>query len=500
MNKEQRGGRPRFSLSTKNLLVFIGLFVLMIALMWLINRFFLPDFYLKTQLSRMAETRQLLEEIAENNSDDALLMEAQLACERNGVAVIMMRSGEAAGASFIAFSSGGEERGLLHQVEMELREGGTPETQFLEKTAFYYIRRGPDPMTKSEKITCLGTTEAETGKYYYLISLPLARLAESAAISNRFLLWIGLGVLLLGSILTFFLSRRLIKPLVSLTDISRRMASLDFSERFMGRSRDEVQILGDNINNMADTLENTISDLKNANLALERDVQEKEEENARRKELLSGISHELKTPIALIQGYAEGLRDGMCESEETRQKYSDIIIDEASRMNRLVRQMLQLSEMESGMAAVEKSSFDLSELIRQLAGSFALDAENKNARLELDVPPQLYVETDEFLIEQVVQNYLSNAFHHVSRGGLIKVSAGEEEGKTCITVYNEGESIPPEALPKIWDKFYKVDKARTRSYGGSGIGLSLVKAAMDLLGGSCLAENQEKGVAFKAKW
>ncbi|MBO4872592.1 MAG: HAMP domain-containing protein [Lachnospiraceae bacterium] len=481
------------SLRTKTVLIFVGLFVLMILALWLINRFGLKAYYLKQQLVRMEETRTLLTELAGKPNDEDLEMELNLACERYGITMLLM------GSDVILYSAGEEERGLWRRLEMEQDLMRAMDKVYV-KTDDYMIYQTRDPMTRSEQIVCVGLAKSESEENCpYLLSLSLARIEESTQLSNRFLLLIGLGILLIGSLLMLLFTKRLTDPIITLSSLSKKMAALDFSERFQGDSGDEIQILGENINELSDNLELTIGDLKKANQQLERDVQEKERQNEQQKEFLSNISHELKTPIALIRGYAEGLRDGLCEDEELRGRYSDIIIDEAERMNRLVRLLLNLNELESGAARIEKSRFDLSALIRDIAASYQIESEQAGAQLQMDIPDTLPVESDELLTEQIVQNYLSNAFHYVKKNGLVRVSA-KQKGETgaLISVYNEGDPIPETALTQIWNKFYKVDKARTRSYGGSGIGLSLVKASAERLGGGCEVKNTDGGVEFTA--
>lgn len=483
----------RLNLRTKSMLLFVGLFVLLIAALWLINRFGLQSYYLKQQLVRMEDARAQLTQLAQDPGNEAREMKLTLFGERCGISMILI------GENAVLFSAGDEERGLWRLSELEQALHQPMETVY-RKTPEYVIYRTRDPMTQSEKINCLGSIAGQNGETnHYLLTLSLARIEESAQLSNRFLLLIGLGILLVGSLLMLLFSKKLTDPIITLSGLSRKMAALDFSERFEGKSGDEIQTLGENINELSDNLELTIGNLQKAKQRLEQDVREKELQNEQRKEFLSNISHELKTPIALIQGYAEGLRDGLCEDEELRVRYSDIIIDEAAKMNRLVRQLLNLDELESGMVKIEKTRFDVSGLIREIAASYQLESEQTGARLKLDLPETLFIESDELLTEQIVQNYVSNAFHYVKKNGQIRISAQPKgENGALISVYNEGDPIPEAALPQIWNKFYKVDKARTRSYGGSGIGLSLVKASADRLGGGCDVKNTGDGVEFTA--
>lgn len=459
MHEEEREQRKGLSFRAKNTLVFVGLFVLLIGSLWLINRFMLQKYYLKHQLEDLENVRLMLEKLIQDSSDEELRLELTRKCESSGIAASLKRE-DAQGVPVILFMAGGER---APWGGGKTRSGMNPPPQTIYKeTDHYTVTLIQDPFTKTDKIECQGVLTERGEEYEYFLGLPMAQIAENVSISNRFLLIIGSGILILGALLVFFFTDRMSRPLET----------------------------------MSTTLDATVEDLKRANLALEEDVRKKEEENQRRKELLANISHELKTPIALVQGYAEGLRDGLCEDEESRIRYSDTIADEAERMNRLVRVLLSLDEMESGQMEIEKSRFDLAEVIRGMTETFRLKGKGQPPRWELVLPETLSIESDELMVEQILQNYLSNAVNHVTEGGLIRVSAAPEGEGARIEVFNEGEPIPEEALDRIWNKFYKVDKARTRSYGGSGIGLSVVKAATELIGGSCGVENRENGVCF----
>ena len=239
-----------------------------------------------------------------------------------------------------------------------------------------------------------------------------------------------------------------------------------------------------------------VAELEAANEKLQIELEEKERQNRRQQDFISNVSHELKTPLALIQGYAEGLHDGLCNDDESRTYYSEIIMDEAGRMNQIVRQLLLLNSLESGLDKLEYSIFDLSEMVRGVVASTQLLADQKKAVIEKHLIMNAEVFADAFKIESAVTNYLSNAIHHVSEGGIIRVSLSDAGENVRLTVFNTGNRIPEEELEHIWDKFYKIDKARTRSYGGSGIGLSIVKAVMDAHGKGYGVRNLTDGVEF----
>ena len=227
-----------------------------------------------------------------------------------------------------------------------------------------------------------------------------------------------------------------------------------------------------------------------------KDIEKKEQQEASQREFIANASHELKTPIALIQGYAEGLKEGISEDKESRDYYCDVIVDEASKMNTLVKSLMSLNELELGQNSVNIERFNISELISNQIQTMSLLASNQGVKIEYN-PEEYYVFSDEFKVEEAFRNYLSNALNHAG-GDMPKVviETVQEEDILWIKVFNTGEQIPEESIPRLWDKFYKVDKARTREYGGSGVGLSIVKATMELLEQQYGCENKEDGVLF----
>ena len=291
-------------------------------------------------------------------------------------------------------------------------------------------------------------------------------------------------------------TRKMVSPILSLTEISERMSNLDFEARYEGKSSDEIGVLGYSMNVLSSRLKEAIGELKTANLQLQRDVEEKIQIDEMRKEFIANVSHELKTPIALIQGYAEGLTEGMATDPESRDYYCEVIMDEAQKMNRMVKQLLTLSALESGKDMAVMERFDLTEMVQGVLSSVKILTEQAGVTAVFDEKAPCFVWADEFKIEEVVTNYLSNALNHVQPGGEIRVSFQQQASRVRVCVFNTGSPVPEEDLPNLWTKFYKVDKARTRAYGGSGIGLSIVKAIMDSHQQPYGAENRESGVVF----
>lgn len=315
----------------------------------------------------------------------------------------------------------------------------------------------------------------------YIVSMrvPLSAIEESVAISNRFLLISGVVTLLIGVVAVLFIARGFTRPVRRLSELAANVARLDFSERYTLKGSDELDALGGSINEMSDALARAVSELRAANEQLTEDNRRQQQQNEARRAFIANVSHELKTPIALVQTYAEALREDVASDAAQREAYCHVIEDEAQKMSGLIRKMTALMQLEDGSEQLTPERFDLCELARNLL--VKNQPEFARRRIAVTVPPEqpVMVTADDYLIENVLTNYLSNALHHVPDGGEIRLFfSPAPDGRVRVSVLNTGSSIPPEELPRIWENFYKVDKARTRAYGGSGIGLSLVAAIM----------------------
>ena len=332
--------------------------------------------------------------------------------------------------------------------------------------------------------------------HYFIIRTPLESIRESADISNKFYFAVGLAIIIVSGMMIMVVTKRITKPISELTELSKKMSDLDFEARYESKVGNEIDMLGDNFNRMSTQLENTISELKSANNELQRDIEDKIKIDKMRKEFLDNVSHELKTPIALIQGYAEGLKENISDDPESREFYCDVIMDEASKMNKLVKNLLTLNQLESGKDAVVMERFDIVSLIRGVLQTMDIMIGQKEAKVIFDAQKPVYVWADEFKTEEVVTNYVSNALNHLDGDRQIEIKLIDEDSRVKVTVFNNGTPIPEADIPNLWNKFYKVDKARTREYGGSGIGLSIVKAIMESMNQEYGVQNFDNGVEF----
>lgn len=337
-------------------------------------------------------------------------------------------------------------------------------------------------------------------KDYLWLETPVIEIEESARIANQFFLITGLLVLLVGSLLAYLYAKNFTRPILELNGIARRIAKLDFSQKYHGsgnlKNGDELDELGQSINILSEELGQLIGQLQETNRKLAEEVAQRQKIDEMRKEFIYNVSHELKTPLALIQGYAEGLTQNVIANEEDKAFYCGVIMDEAIKMNSLVKELLDLSQIESGTTELETEEFDLSELIEQVLEKYRLRFKEQNVRIDFEKTGQSTVRADYFRIEQVLYNYLDNALHHLDHRKVLRIYINGGPNKVRASVYNSGKPIPQEYCEAIWQSFYKADKARTRAYGGSGLGLSIVKAIMELHHNECGLVNHDDGVEF----
>ena len=336
----------------------------------------------------------------------------------------------------------------------------------------------------------------------FIMHTPLESIRESAKIANRFLAYMGMVATLAGGgVIVWFVSTKITKPILELNRISEKMVHLDFEAKYEGGASNEIGLLGENINKLSASLERSISELKTANNELQKDIERKEQIDAMRREFLANVSHELKTPIALIQGYAEGLSEGVNDDPESRSFYCEVIVDEASKMNNMVKKLLTLNQLEFGNDVVAMERFDVTALVKNYVQSAGILTRQNEITVRMEEYGPVYVWGDVYKTEEVFTNYFSNAVNHClavdkDSGKIIVISLEQRDGKVRIGVFNTGQPIPEESVPHLWEKFYKVDKARTREYGGSGVGLSIVKAIMESMNQKYGVENYNNGVLF----
>lgn len=476
--------RTRLFLGISGLIVFFVLFSL------LLNSQFLGRYYIKQKQVILIKSKKMIDNLYQGDPE-AIALELEGLERIRGLNISILDPDYVLkyNSSFRIFNSENRRR------PPERLPGGLPLNIKIPDldVGDYIIVEATDPRLNTNFLSL--TSRLRTGEIL-IISTPIAAINESTAIANRFLLFTGLITIVIGGIAVFFFAKRFTRPILELNEIAQRMSGLDFSKKYSIESHDEIGQLGQSINSLSDQLDKAISELREANEKLMEDIERERRIDKMRKEFISNVSHELKTPIALIQGYAEGLKLNVNEDEENRDYYCDVIMDETDKMNRLVKDLLDLSQIESGYFKLEKSIFDISAMVDHVLNKYRPILTERGINVDIEKDENIDVNGDVIRIEQVLLNYVNNAINHVDEHKIIKVTVTTRDDKVRISVYNSGKTIPAESLDKIWTSFYKVDKARTRAYGGTGLGLSVVRAIMELHHNAFGVENKKDGVMF----
>jgi signal transduction histidine kinase len=317
---------------------------------------------------------------------------------------------------------------------------------------------------------------------------------EVMDISKAYYYYAYIAVFILVLLMTFYYSRMIAKPLLQVNRITKKMADLDFSEKVPVRSSDEIGSLSDSINQLSVGLKTHIEQMEIANEQLQQDVEKERKLEKTRKEFISGVSHELKTPLSIIQTCISVLKDGVARHKADH--YFDAVEREVRHMDRLIVDMLELAKMESGTYKWETESFSICDLVEQVCSKLRPGIDKKNLLLVWEPSEEMEVTANPNLIEQVLVNLINNAIRYTPPGESIHVSIRQMGSHCQVSVENSGVHIADEALHRLWDRFYRVDTSRNRSAGGTGLGLSIVKRILELHEAEHGAKNTPDGVMF----
>ncbi|MGN0343060.1 MAG: sensor histidine kinase [Roseburia sp.] len=461
---------------------------------WLLNMTLLDVYYTKNKQNTLIKAFDQIYSASEDGTltNQSFDVKFENICASGNVTVLII-SPDGTVVRSSAYGVGQLQRQFM---EIILGSAGTGANEFnleiMEQNDRYVMGQKKDARLDADFLVLWG--QLADGNLM-LAQTPLESIKESAAVANRLLTYVGIFAVIVSMVIINLVIKKITTPILELSDISNRMCNLDFDAKYQVRGDNEVEQLGSHINQLSDALEHTISELKSANIRLQQDIARKEEVDEMRKDFLSNVSHELKTPIALIRGYAEGLQECIQDDPESREFYCDVIIDEAEKMNIMVKKLLTLNQLEFGNDEITMERFDVTSVIRALVAKSAILLEQNGITVQFD-EPAMYVWADEYKTEEVLSNYLSNAIHYAAGEKRIVISYTKKQECVRISVFNTGPPIPEEDIPHIWTKFYKVDKARTREYGGNGIGLSIVKAIMESFHQDYGVINHENGVEF----
>ncbi|WP_343828040.1 HAMP domain-containing sensor histidine kinase [Clostridium subterminale] len=350
-----------------------------------------------------------------------------------------------------------------------------------------------DKSTGVEFLTVVGNSESS---YEISVKTPITVIDDAVNKSIKLLFMIMLPVGFIALFITALFSKQFTKPVIEITKKTRKIEELDFSEGLNIKSMDEIGTLAKSVNNLSFKIEETLKNLKEKNLVLETMMENERKNQLARREFVSSVSHELKSPITVISGYIQALQGGFISSDEDRKYYLDVIGEETERLGIIVNDLLELYKLESNTFKLNKKGVNINSLIKKILDKNKFRFEELNINLNFNEGKNVTVFVDEVRLEQAVQNYINNALSHVDENKIIEIDLKVSEDNLVIYVYNSGSNIEDENLNKIWEGFVRVDKVRNYKEKRLGLGLAIVKQIVTLHEGTYGVKNKEQGVEF----
>lgn len=469
--------------------------ILIVALLIVMNSMVLEMFYTANKIFALKKEYDTINELY-NNSNPNVIAQIKRDASANNFDILIENENY-----ILVFSTNESFTNMINQnndINNNLKVIERKKSKVLYSDDNTLIRK-----ISTNGLNCILLSGKLDNGYKIYIQIPVSAIEESVRISNNLLVIIGTIAIIIAGIAASYASKKFTNPILELNNITKQMSKLDFSRKYdVTDSDDEINELGKNINTMSEKLEGTIKQLRNSNIILERDIEEKSKIDEMRKQFISDVSHELKTPIALIQGYAEGLVENVNADEESKKYYAEVILDESNKMDKLVRQLLELMKLEYGKREFNNEQFNICELIQEVIRKCHVMIEEKEIKeVIFNQENKIMAYADEFYIEQVFTNYFTNAIKHTKEVNgekyiEIKIKENPEKQTARISVFNTGDTLSDEDLERIWGRFYKVDESRHRADGGTGIGLAIVKAIMNNYNLKYGAVNRENGIEF----
>lgn len=482
----------------KKLFFQIGsLIIILVIMVFLANTFLLNDYYINREKKHLFDYYQKINSSSSIDYEDLLKDFIYIENRSNIDILIYTPDGDIHYASKTYVTDKKLEKLLKPLIPGKNQKPPRPPIEIRRKEhvsdKIEYIW-AIDLITNTESLILTG--QLDNGHYFDL-RLPLISIATSIDLANQFLLFTGIPLFIIGIISAYFLSKSFTKPILQMNDATNQLKALNFSTKCEVKSNDEIGQLANSINDMSVELAETIESLNTSNQNLQKEIEEKIKIDEKRKQLLNNVSHELKTPLALMQGYAEGLKLNVAKNSNRKDFYCNVIVDEAKKMNELVQDLLDINQIESGDISLNKTTFDIVEFVEHVIKKYHPQFEKNSINLSYQSQEPINVYADSLKVEQVLTNYLNNAIQYVDKNRHVTVSILDKENHVRIETYNSCEAIEEGELDKLWVSFYKIDKSRTRIPNGShGLGLSIVRAIQEADNNNYGVRMENQGITF----
>ena len=463
---------------------------------WFFNTTFLEKYYIfhkEKELKSSFDQVRLICEKQGDSSDDAYVQFERICANGN---INMLIADQDRNLIWSSYSSA---QRFQMQMEDWLYGSDRSRVQVLSSGKDYTLLRQTDERLQSEYLVLLGTLKNGNNLY---MRAAVESIRESASITNQFFVMVSMGAIILSVILIIVLSKGISHPIHALSDIARRMTQLDFDAKYIPvrHVSREIDELGNSMNELSETLEETISELKTANVSLQQDIEKKEQIDEMRKEFLSNVSHELKTPITSMKVLADSLLAQPDAPVELYQEFMADIAEEIDRENKIITDLLSLVKMDKKAADLHIENKNINELLELIIKRLTPIADKQDINLVLESFRPVNAEVDETKLTLALSNLVENAIKYNKEGGWVHVSLNVDNKYFYVKVEDSGIGIPKESQDAIFERFYRVDKSHSREIGGTGLGLAITRSAILMHRGAIKVYSKEgEGTTFTVR-
>ena len=491
MKRDKKG-----SLTRELAVILVGLVAGTIMLCWFINTSFLEKYYMLNKQDSLIDGYDVINgasETGELNSSEFDVTFDNL-CANGNIAVMIISSNRA-----IVRSSVNDNQVILMEFMNILFGDDRNQTEILQRSDNYVIQKQTDTRLSSEYMVLYGTL---SNGNLILMRTAVESIRESAKISNQFLVYVGVLAIAISAIVTVFVSKRITTPISELTDISKRMTELDFDAKYVskGHRKNEIDELGEHFNRLSCALESTISELKSANNELKQDIEKKTEIDEMRKEFLSNVSHELKTPLTSMKVLADSLVGQEGVPEELYQEFMGDITAEIDRENKIITDLLSLVKMDKKAADLNVEHLNINQLLEDILKRLRPIADKRHIDLILDSFRPVEADVDEVKFTLAVSNLVENGIKYNVDDGWVRVTLDADHKYFYVKVADSGMGIPEESIGRIFERFYRVDKSHSKEIGGTGLGLAITRSAVTMHHGTIqVASKEGEGTTFTVR-
>lgn len=460
------------SIKTKFFAYFIGVVTLVVLIIWVGINFYIEDFYYGQKVEAMKKTIKTVENTFKisSNEYEALVNLEYLGYNFEGKISIYDDK------NVIVIADDNSLQYSRGKIVNKVSHKGT--TAYIYETSY--------PVTGAKWL--MYAEELYNGKVA-LLQIPIEAIDTSIDVIRTFFKYLVIISIIIALVFAYFLSNNITKPLTELSQIAKEMGKLNFNKKYNSKRKDEIGELGETLNNITTKLETTIHDLQH-------ELNKEKQLDTLRKKFVAQVSHELQTPLSIINGYVEALEDGLVETEAEKQYYYNIIRDESDKISKMVKDLLDLSQLESGTFMMEKDIVDISNLLELLAQKYEKIVSSKHILWKFKgLEESIYIKGDSLRLEQAFSNILNNALKHTSSNGYISIDLEEQASNIKLIIENQGDKIPKEELSLIWESFYKGKTSEKKA--GTGLGLAIASYIFKYHNIEYRAYNTNSGVAFE---